>query len=153
MIMLVRRFAARAAAVSTSLVFVISACVGCGWFEDSRPVLSNDLVAGTWRASNGGELNFSEDGTFRASRVPSVVLRPIESRSVTMSGSGEWELTADVNDPSGRIAQVHLRFRKLDNVEVRHSVDLLSDRVDGDVILFWFIGDPDLDNRYVLEKV
>jgi hypothetical protein len=150
---LVERCAVRAAAVSICLVAVIAACVGCGWFEDSRPTLSDELVVGTWRASNGGELSFTDDGTFQASQIPSAALGPVPSTSTTVSGSGEWELTADVNDPGRRVTQVHLLFRELDEVEVRHSVNLRSDEVDGGVVLFWFVGDPDLGDRYVLEKV
>jgi hypothetical protein len=150
----IRRRLAVGAAVTGAicLVVVIAGYAVNRWLEDSRPVLSKDIVVGTWRGAGGGELSISDDGTFRAPQVPTSLLESARSTPATTSGSGRWRLAAALNDSSGRETQVALTFDILHNYPVPYSVNVRSDSVDGKVVLFWFIGDPDVGRRFVLER-
>ena len=134
------------------LLVVLAGCPAGNWFEDTRPVLSDQAVIGLWRGSEGCEFAINADGTFRASRVPASLLETAPSATGTATGTGTWKLVAAINDASGRKTQVALIFETLDNYPVPYSVSLRSDSVSGDVVLFWFVGDPDLGHRFVLRK-
>ncbi|MEH0983604.1 hypothetical protein [Micromonospora sp. CPCC 205556] len=122
------------------------------WLEDSRPELSDLTVVGSWRGAGGCEFVFNDDGTFRASQIPASLLGRASTQSNTMSGSGTWSVRAAVNDYSERKTQVALVFDALDGFPVPYSTNLRSDSADGEIVLFWFIGDPDLGRRFVLER-
>ncbi|GAA0395794.1 hypothetical protein GCM10009541_43600 [Micromonospora gifhornensis] len=124
-------------------------------FEDTRPNLTSDIVLGTWRDAGGGEFTFDADGTFRAGGIPVLFFGPPRTTAPTMSGAGAWKLKAPLEDPAGRLTTVSLAFNSLDQSEygVPYGSRLLSQTVDGSVILYWYVGDADLNRRMVLEKV
>lgn len=121
------------------------------WLQDSRPELSDELVVGVWRGPDGCELTIDGDGTFRASRIPASVFGPTPESNVA-SGFGTWSVRPAVNDYSERNTQVSLVFERLENYSVPYSINLRSALADNQIVLFWFIGDPDLDRRFVLQK-
>ncbi|MFI1196793.1 hypothetical protein ACH4T9_26535 [Micromonospora sp. NPDC020750] len=122
------------------------------WFDDPRPELSSDMVAGVWQGADRAELSFDGDGLFRASRIPVSLLGSASSGPTTRSGTGKWSIRAAVNDPSEKKTQVALVFEALDGFPVPYSVNLRAESVDGKVVLFWFVGDPDLNRRFILER-
>ncbi|WP_130337534.1 hypothetical protein [Micromonospora kangleipakensis] len=142
---------------------IIASCMACllvivavnavmRWLGDSRPELSNDIVVGVWQGAGGCELVLNDDGTFHASQIPVSLLGSEPPTSATTSGAGRWSVRAAVNDYSGRKTEVALVFESLDEFPVPYSVNLRSDSVDGKIVLFWFIGDPDLGRRFILER-
>jgi hypothetical protein len=129
---------------------VTAACAARGWFVDTRPVLSDQAVIGVWRGAEGCQFSINADGTFRASSVPASLFDSAQSGTAT--GTGTWRLAAAINDASGRKTQLALVFETLTNHPVPYSVSLRSDSIGGKVVLFWFVGDPDLGHRFVLSK-
>lgn len=122
---------------------------------DTRPTLTNDIVVGTWRDADGGEFTFNADGTFHATKIPVSFFGPPRTTASTMSGAGEWKLAAPLEDPAGRLTTLDLGFETLDQGEygVPYGSRLLSKVVDGKILLYWYVGDSDLNHRVMLEKV
>lgn len=147
-----RRPAIVAAVLCVACVVLVVAAVALqGWLRDSRPVLNAQAIAGVWRGDGGCEMTINLEGTFVASRIPTMVLGP-RATAATASGSGQWKLDSAANDSTGRLTQVALRFESLDYHSVPFAINLRSGNVNGDLVLFWFVGDPDLGHRFVLEK-
>lgn len=141
-----------AAACAACLLALIIANVVSGWFDDKRPELSSGVVVGTWKGHAGSQLVINGDGTFVAKQLPVSVLGSASSAEVAASGLGRWSIRAAVNDPSERKTQIALVFDSLEGFPVPYSVNIRSNAIGGRVVLFWFVGDPDLGRRFILEK-
>ncbi|TCC00405.1 hypothetical protein E0H26_01560 [Micromonospora zingiberis] len=122
---------------------------------DTRPTLTNDIVVGTWRGADDCTFTFNADGTFVARNVPVSLFNPPGTTAPADVARGEWELTAAIEDPGGRLATVQLGFETVGEqgqVGIHFSTRLRSNTVDGEPVLYWFNGDPDLNRRFILEK-
>lgn len=122
------------------------------WLRDTRPVLSADVVVGTWRGVDGSELYIRRDGSFEALRIPNTLFRSLPRGEGVTTGTGSWSLVPAAVDSTRKVTQVLLTFETADSYTAPIG-RLRSKYVDGEVVLFWFIGDPDLDRIYVLKKV
>lgn len=141
--------------VAAFALLIVGATTSCGIWNGNKeglPAMSDELLVGVWRGPDEASLTIAGDRTFQAERIRAAALGSAQTAPRLVSGSGHWKVESDVNDPSGSLNQVNLLFEELEGYVVPYSVNLRSDWDDDDLILFWFIGDPDLDKRYILEK-
>jgi hypothetical protein len=123
--------------------------------------LADADVIGAWRDAKGAVLTFQADGTFAATDMPYQLFTGFSHRMLPegydpqrdrLPANGWWKVDWDVGKSSGPRNHVDLNVKLLAGKEVRTGLDLIAQRQDGDIVLFFFIGDPDSNNRVVYHK-
>jgi hypothetical protein len=128
----------------------------CGvWvFADNRMVLTERNVVGTWRAHDGAEIVLRSDHAFTAHRLAARFFPSFYEGSARRSGEGIWSLQPSRADSDGPTTQLVLDFKNMSGVIGQGpSIPMIGDREDGSMVLFVFIGDPDLNVVYSFSKV
>ncbi|MER7004239.1 hypothetical protein ABT297_14515 [Dactylosporangium sp. NPDC000555] len=97
-------------------------------------------------------MSFTADGAFTFAGVDNEVLRPAEEGNGYSSGSGTWILAAPIVDRRGPLTQVDMTFRAMNGRREAYGNRLRSERGDGRLLLYYFIGDPDSGRMYVFRR-
>ncbi|MET9730538.1 hypothetical protein ABZZ79_07705 [Streptomyces sp. NPDC006458] len=125
-------------------LFVLQGCDG-----GTSDELSSQQVAGVWKGSGGGRVEFDDDGTFEMSGIPRTAIEfgftdppPGNER---LSGRGRWSLDGD-DDRSGT---VELRFAAAGSFSDDSESTLLQVEEAGDRPSLYF--DTDADEGYGYE--
>jgi hypothetical protein len=153
-------FGKRSLVVAAALLMV--GCIPERPLPPGEPVdlTPNDLV-GAWHDTEAdGMLVFESDGTFTATNLPPEMfwafpeqLPPgFNATRHTLPATGEWEIIAPITNPDGLKNSITFRIHFLAGREIRSSRTLFARRLDGNVILNYYVGDPDLNVRIVYER-
>lgn len=147
--MKVLRGCVTAAAVAVLLVIGLFALDSCGAGEGVE--LTSAQVAGVWKGSGGGRVEFGDDGRFEMSGIPRSAIEfsfidppPGNGR---LSGRGEWSLMGD-DDRSGTI---ELFFDAADSFSDTEST-LLQVEKGGDSPTLYFDTNPDKGYGYEVRR-
>jgi hypothetical protein len=105
-------------------------------------------------------LGLAEDSRFVAAALPYQVFQNFpgvlpdgfDPQRDRLDGSGQWSLEASREDRDGPRNHVTLHVRMLAGRAVAGSVELRAERQNSSVVLAFYLGDPDLRNRYVYHK-
>lgn len=119
---------------------------------DNRVRLTPDAVVGVWRSELGGQIEFQSAGNFTASNIRNEVFDDNDAPGEPRSGSGSWQLEAPLADPSGPPNTVRLRFGDMLGNVRNYVTSLRAEKSHGSTVLVFYIGDPDVNNRYVFRK-
>jgi hypothetical protein len=137
-----------AAAVGVIVIVYFS---GRYFLRDNRPALSGPQVVGAWSGSNGFEFDFEQVGSFRAANLPEDIL-DMGSYGICSMATGSWQLAADVNDRTGRLTEVEIRFTDLTiELGTPFTMDLHS-RFDGNRLILYAYKGGDSASTYDLHK-
>jgi hypothetical protein len=130
---------AAGAIASVAIVLALSACWNQGHHPDATATAVD--IAGTWVQVDGpGSITFSTDGTFVAEAYPQEILCGDPS-----SGSGDWEFDEDPAGYEGGQAQHWIVYSfDEDGGKTGCATQLFLQRIDGELQLFCWIGDPDM---------
>ncbi|WP_433363625.1 hypothetical protein ACQPZX_32480 [Actinoplanes sp. CA-142083] len=150
-----RRWAAALAAV-----LLLTGCSSLAPAGDKRAEVSQSQLGGTWQATGGGVISFTEDGTFLASDLPHQMFdgftnvlppdyRPGRDK---LRAAGSWELRAGLGDPDGPKNHVYLHVRELFGHEAAGGTDLEAEQGKDGVVLTYYAVDPDLNQRITWTK-
>jgi hypothetical protein len=118
--------------------------------DNRAPVLTTDQVVGRWEGRNAGKLVIEPDGTVQAFNLPDALFGT--TIGYPRSGEGRWELVAPIANPGGRKTELRLTFDRLDGFSSIFSMRVNARSKNNQLILYFFIGDPDLDKTYDLRK-
>ncbi|MEF9906432.1 hypothetical protein [Streptomyces sp. P9-A2] len=147
--MKILRGCAIAAAVPVLLLgglFALEACTG------PSGELTAQEVAGVWKGSGGGRVEFDGDGTFTMSGIPQSAIEfsfidPPPGKG-NLSGRGEWNLRGD-DDRSGTI---ELSFAAAGSFSDDSASTLLQVEETGDRPKLYFDTDPDKGYGYTIRR-
>jgi hypothetical protein len=133
---------------------VVAVVAGAGyWFlRDDRVPLTRAEVVGVWCGPGGSSISFAADGAFSFAGVDNNVLRPAEKADGFSSGSGTWVLAAPIVDRKGPLTQVDMTFRTMNGRQEAYGNRLRSERGDGRLTMYYFIGDPDSGRTYLFRR-
>lgn len=145
-----------------AVVVVASACIGPHRVT-SRPSadLDESDVVGEWRnLENGAMLDFEGDGDFTATNLPYQMfdefpedLPPgFDPAADKLPASGEWLLRRPIGSDNGPRNRITLRIALLSGRENRGSFNLRAEQQGSAVVIAYYVGDPDLQNRIVYER-
>jgi hypothetical protein len=147
----------RWALVAVAAIAVLGGAAALGvWSlkdEPARGVLTASSVIDCWRAKDGGELCLEPDGNFRAARLPNAVFPGFPGNATSRDGSGTWQLVSAVSDPGGPPREIRLVFSQLTDTDGKSGQYVNVDHARNDILLYFFIGDPDLGHRYEMRRV
>jgi hypothetical protein len=148
--MKVLRGCVTAAAVAVLLFIGLFALQGCGAGEEAE--LTSAQVAGVWKGSGGGRVEFGDDGRFEMAGIPRSAIEfsfidppPGNGR---LSGRGEWNLRGD-DDRSGTI---ELLFDAAGSFSQDTESTLLQVEKAGDSPTLYFDTDPDEGYGYEVRR-
>jgi hypothetical protein len=140
---------------------ILAGCFAGGASSTAEPVgmTESDLV-GTWQDRSGAVIVFDQDGDFTATNLPyqefpkfEGVLPPgFEPEADQLPASGWWSLSPPLGAPSGPDISVDLHVRELAGHPSATGLHLRSEKDGANTVLTFYIGDPDLNNRFVYEK-
>jgi len=141
-------------------VVVIVASAGCAPMRDDRVDMMDSDVVGVWTSTHDRSLTFHADGRFVAVGLPhqllegfrDVVPPGFDPNRDSLNGSGQWLLEADRSDPDGPRNYVHLTLRQLSGSQVAVGLNLRAEWQAGEIVLVFYLGDPDLNRQIVYEK-
>jgi hypothetical protein len=126
-------------AFMTSVVMLACACNTYHDVEMATPRTAD--VVGTWVASDGGKLDFGNDGHFVATKAKRLLTLVTSHVGTNDHGSGEWEVGA-----SGQMSSIQLLFRSIDDTPQSYATEILAYRGNNhQIILFMYLHDPDVD--------
>jgi hypothetical protein len=128
----------RARILIAALVALAFATLTAGCSLSSDPVPTADLV-GTWRGGASTQLTLDESGTFTARDLPG----SWDGSGASFTGAGRWTMVA-----AGNYQEQHLDLSS----SAHGSGPLYVGRSRGKVILYFWIGDPDADKRFVFAR-
>lgn len=147
------------------LILVVAVLAGCDPGApstlDNRADLTESELVGTWQnTAHNAVLVFEEDGRFAATVLPHQVFEGIpgvlpdgfDPERDTLDGSGQWSLGASREDRDGPRNLVTLHLRRLAGRTLAGSVELRAEKEGSSPVLAFYLGDPDLGNRYVYRK-
>ncbi|MFC9705195.1 hypothetical protein ACFTWD_31380 [Streptomyces sp. NPDC056943] len=149
---------------------VLTGCAGAAQYYDGTGVHDATVaeVAGAWENVEGTRVVLRKDGTAQVEALDEADFAFDEG--LRLSGKGTWELT---DERGGQ--RVRLELTKRTKVAIRSSspspsavpvaptmtddplsVDFWRFHVDrdqrGELVLFFFVGDPDIGNTYVMRR-
>jgi hypothetical protein len=141
---------------------MVTACTpGANSSTDDRVDMKEADLVGTWqRDEPGGALTFEPDGDFLATGLPYELFRNFtgvlppgfDPERDSLDGTGSWTLKAPRTDRSGPRNHVYLDVATLSGRPVATGADLRVERQGSAIVLTFYIGDPDLNNRIVYNK-
>jgi hypothetical protein len=122
--------------VLTAAIVLETLAAACSLYSAAIPTAE---VLGSWRGG-AARLSLSKDGGFTASDLPSQRADP---DAVPYTGIGTWTMV-----PAGNSQPQHL------DLTAGHDGLgwLFVERSHGKVILYYWIGDPDEDNKFVFTR-
>lgn len=148
-----------------ALVLAVLVLAGCSSLDslvkDDRVDLSQAEVLGSWReAATGGIVSFADDGSFTATDLPhqmfddfsGVLPAGYQAGRDKLPGSGRWELQAPSVDPGGPKNHLYLHVRRLSDHEVATGGDLRAENGENGVVLAFYIGDPDANQKIIYTR-
>jgi hypothetical protein len=109
---------------------------------------------------HGSAIDFASDGTFTSTALPhqlfddfpGVLPTDFDPAHDDVSACGRWSLSAPAVDPNGPKDHVSLFVTSLMGRRVSGGADLRAESDGSSVVLVFYIGDPDLRNRYVYRQ-
>lgn len=135
------RIGIAAAALGLTLAFLGLVLQVVLWWPETRDAVDSD-IAGVWRGPGGAAITFRSDHTLTATNVPFQLTAP-GLFDQPWSGAGTWRLD------EGRRRQQFVQIV----LETRTGTELERQWKDGNLRLFFWIGDPDEGNRFIFEKL
>lgn len=152
-------------AVLAGVLFLSAGCfVGTG---SAHPRVLADLtesdVVGSWQEARGGAvITFTAEGLFEASDLPEEKLFDTEEnyppgfdpKRDRLPGSGDWHLNTGMGPADGPRFDVLLAVREMPGQPAGQAggISLEAEREGDAVVLVFYLGDPDVNNRVVYEK-
>lgn len=105
-------------------------------------------------------MSFADDGSFTATDLPhqmfddfsGVLPAGYQAGRDKLPGSGRWELQAPSVDPGGPKNHLYLHVRRLSDHEVATGGDLRAENGENGVVLAFYIGDPDANQKIIYTK-
>jgi len=148
-------------------LLTIAALSGCfpgqSGLPDTRVDLTPAELAGVWRERGGAaEMVFGQDGTFTATDLPyqefqdfpGVLPDGFDPAADKLPGAGKWELLPPLGNSAGPLTTVYLHVRMLAGRPSTTGTQVRAERFgSGPVLLSFYLGDPDLNDKIVYEKV
>ncbi|MFI0168540.1 hypothetical protein ACH4PW_27485 [Streptomyces sp. NPDC017082] len=126
---------------------LLGSCAGGG-----RDKLAARQVAGVWQGSDGGRVEFHDDGTFRMSGIPRSAVEFGFGKPTTgtgrLSGRGDWELEGN----TGRSDSIELRFSAGGSFRDDSESTLLQVTKSGDHPVLYFDINPDKGYGYEVRR-
>lgn len=127
---------------------------------DDRVNLTPVTATGIWQSPRGGTITVSENGRFAAVGLPyqvfavypGVLPSNFDKDHDVITASGTWSLDAPIGDLNGPRNQLTLHTREVMGRPDSGSVALRAEMQGSDVVMSFYIGDPDLNNRIVYTK-
>ncbi|GIM91116.1 lipoprotein [Paractinoplanes toevensis] len=128
--------------------------------QPPAPDLERADLIGAWKDSErGGVLTFTaerfagDDLGFMFVPFPDDLPAGFDQKRDRAAGLGEWELGPSLADPDGPDDYVRLNFLMIAGREVRASINKLEAQTRGSsVVLVFYVGDPDLNDRIVYSR-
>jgi hypothetical protein len=142
-----------------ALLFLLAACGVLT--QSAAPVLKDSDVTGSWHNAKGAVLTFRADGTFDATDLPyqlfsgfGVPLLPdgFDPQHDQLPATGSWKVDHNPAKTAGPRSHVVLHVQQLATKPVGTEVALVGRKKDGELELYFFVGDPDSNNLDVYQK-
>ena len=122
--------------------------------------MTKSALVGSWQDPNGSVIVFGADDTFTATNLPyqefpsfEGVLPPgFDPKTDPLPASGWWALSPPLGAPSGPNVSVDLHVRELAGGPSSTGLHLRSEKDGAETVLTFYIGDPDLNDRFVYRR-
>ncbi|WP_200212460.1 hypothetical protein [Micromonospora coerulea] len=149
--------------VAAVALVVAAGCFGAGPDSSSRQTdidLKAADVVGVWQNDKDGSvLQFDENGSFAATNLPyqkfiefGVLPDGFDGKRDKLPGSGRWSTDTALGYPEGPQSVVNLRVRVLAGRSTAGSIPVEAEGRDGETVLVFYVGDPDLNNRILYRR-
>lgn len=148
---------------SAVLVVVVISVTGCTvpLGPDIRVDMTTEALIGVWKnRKSSGFIVFSDDGEFVADGLPyeefdgfpEFFPPGFDKERDSIHGSGEWVIAPSIHNTAGPSNHVKLHFQELLGENPRFGTSLVAEHRGDDIVLAFYLGDPDMDIRYVYHK-